>query len=74
MRNYTTSDSTSIVVDELEQGLNYFFSVRAVDLIGREGTISETVTLTMDGMWIIILKINNYFYYAIIKFRMLLST
>ena len=48
-RNFTTN-STSLIVDGLEQGLNYSFSVRAVDLMGREGTTSETVTLTLDGM------------------------
>ena len=48
IRNITT-DSTSIIINELEQGLNYSFSVRAVDLIGREGTISETVLTALDG-------------------------
>ena len=49
VRNLTT-ESNSIVVDELEQGRSYSFSVRAVDLIGRKGAVSETITLTMDGM------------------------
>ena len=51
IRNLTT-DSTSIIVivDELGRGINYAFSVRAVDLGGTEGIISERVALTMDGM------------------------
>ena len=48
IRNLTT-DSTSIIINESEKGITYSFSVRAVDLIGRKGTVSETVTLTIDG-------------------------
>ena len=49
MRNLTT-DATSIIIDELGKGVTYSFSVRGVDVGGRKGTISETVTLTMDGI------------------------
>ena len=52
--NFTTN-LTSVVIDELEEGITYSFSVRAVDLMGREGTISEAVLLTMDGMEYILL-------------------
>ena len=48
VQNHTTN-LTSIVITGLEQGLNYSFSVRAVDYAGREGNISESVTLIMDG-------------------------
>ena len=41
---------TSTVITGLEHGLDYSFSVRAVDYAGREGTISESVTITMNGM------------------------
>ena len=44
-----TTDSTSIIINELEQGLIYSYGVKAVDVGGREGTISETVILTMEG-------------------------
>ena len=55
IRNLTT-DSTSIIIDGLGQGMIYSFSVRGVDIGGKEGTVSGTVTLTMDGMRIE----NNY--------------
>ena len=45
-----TTNLTSTVITGLEQGLNYSFSVRAVDHAGREGTMSESVILIMDGM------------------------
>ena len=48
VQNHTTN-LTSIVITGLEQGLNYSFSVRAVDYAGREGNISQSVILMMDG-------------------------
>ena len=44
-----TTNLTSTVITGLEQGMNYSYSVRAVDYAGREGTISESVILIMNG-------------------------
>ena len=49
VQNHTTN-LTSIVITGLEQGLNYSFSVRAVDYAGRKGANSESIILIMDGM------------------------
>ena len=48
-KNFSTN-FTNIIINELEQGIIYNFSVRAIDLMGRKGTISETVSLMMNGM------------------------
>ena len=44
-----TTNLTSILINELQQGMNYSFTVKAVDVIGREGNTSEYVTLLMHG-------------------------
>ena len=75
LRNISTNNlATSIIIDELGKGITYSFYVREVDLIGKERTISETVSLTMDGM-----RIEKNYYELLImlsinKFQMLLRT
>ena len=44
-----TTNLTSILINGLQQGMNYSFTVKAVDGIGREGSTSEYVTLLLDG-------------------------
>ena len=44
-----TTNLTSILINGLQQGMNYSFTVKAVDVIGREGNASEYVTLLLDG-------------------------
>ena len=44
-----TTNLTSILINGLQQGTNYSFTVKAVDGIGREGNTSEYVTLLLDG-------------------------
>ena len=44
-----TTNLTNILINGLQQGMNYFFAVKAVDGIGREGNTSEYVTLLLDG-------------------------
>ena len=44
-----TTNLTSILINGLQQGMNYSFTVKAVDVIGREGNTSEYVTLLLDG-------------------------
>ncbi len=45
-----TTNLTSILINGLQQRMNYSFTVKAVDGIGREGNTSEYVTLLLDGM------------------------
>ena len=40
---------TSILINGLQQGMNYSFTVKAIDVIGREGNASEYVTLLLGG-------------------------
>ena len=44
-----TTNLTSILINGLQQGMNYSFTVKAVDGIGRKGNTSEYLTLFMDG-------------------------
>ena len=44
---------TSIVYDQLELGKVYSFTVTGTDTVGRTGSESEAVTITMDGTLII---------------------
>ena len=45
---------TSIVYDQLELGKVYSFTVTGTDTVGRTGSESEAVIITMDGTLIII--------------------
>ena len=44
-----TTNLYSILINGLQHGMNYIFTVKAVDDIGREGNTSEYVTLLLDG-------------------------
>ena len=43
------TNTTSILINGLQQGMNYTFNVKATDSVGREGNNSESVTILMDG-------------------------
>ena len=48
--NKTTSNSsTTLVINQLIQGMNYSFSVIGVDKAERTGGESETARITLDG-------------------------
>ena len=45
----TSNSSTTIVISQLIQGMNYLFSVTGVDRAERTGEESETARITLDG-------------------------
>ena len=45
----TTNSSTTLVINQLIQGMNYSFSVTGVDRAERTGEESETARITLDG-------------------------
>ena len=47
--NNKNTNSTTLVIDQLIQGMNYSFSVTGVDNAGRTGEESETARITLDG-------------------------
>ena len=50
MSNKNTSNSfTTLVINQLIQGMNYSFSVTGVDRAERTGEESETTRITLDG-------------------------
>ena len=50
MSNKNTSNSfTTLVINQLIQGMNYSFSVTGVDRAERTGGESETARITLDG-------------------------
>jgi len=45
----TQNNSTTLVINQLQQGMNYMFRVRGVDSANRTGEESEAAKITMDG-------------------------
>ena len=45
----TSNSSTTLVINQLIQGMNYSFSVTGVDKAKRTGGKSETSRITLDG-------------------------
>ena len=45
----TSNSSTTFVINQLIQGMNYSFSVRGVDRAERTGEESEIARITLDG-------------------------
>ena len=45
----TSNSSTTLVINQLIQGMNYSFSVTGVDKAGRTGGESEISSTTLDG-------------------------
>ena len=45
----TTNSYTTLVINQLIQGMNYSFSVTGVDRAERSGEESETAKMTLDG-------------------------
>ena len=45
----TSNSSTTLVINQLIQGMNYSFSVTGVDRAERTGEESETTRITLDG-------------------------
>ena len=45
----TSNSSTTLVIKQLIQGMNYSFSVTGVDRAERPGEESETARITLDG-------------------------
>ena len=45
----TSNSSTTLVINQLIQGMNYSFSVTGVDRAERTGGESETARITWDG-------------------------
>ena len=46
----TSNSSTTLVINQLIQGMNYSFSVTGVDRAERMGEESETARITLDGI------------------------
>ena len=46
----TSNSSTTLVINQLIQGMNYSFSVTGVDKAERTGGESETARITIDGI------------------------
>ena len=44
----TSNSTTTLVINQLVQGMNYSFSVTGVDNAGRTGEESETARITLD--------------------------
>ena len=55
---YEVANTTHLIIDGLMQGSTYFFTVEAVDSIGRVGDTSESVTLLLDGKVFIIVIVS----------------
>ena len=47
-----SNSSTTLVYNQLIQGMNYSFSVTGVDMAGRTGGESETAKITWDSRYI----------------------
>ena len=45
----TSNSSTTLVINQLIQGMNYSFSVKGVDRAERTGEEGETARITLDG-------------------------
>ena len=48
INQYTTTNTTSVIVEDLTVGMNYF-SVKVIVKGGEEGEDSETVTIILEG-------------------------
>ena len=46
----TSNSSTTLVINQLIQGMNYSFSVTGVDRAERTGEESQTSRVTLDGI------------------------
>ena len=46
----TSNSSTTLVINQLIQGMNYSFSVTGVDRAERTGGESETARIALDGI------------------------
>ena len=46
----TSNSSTTLVINQLIQGMNYSFSVTGVDRAERTGGESETARITLNGI------------------------
>ena len=51
INQYTTTNTTSVIVEDLTVGMNYSFSVKVIVKGGGEGEDSETVTIILEGEW-----------------------
>ena len=49
INQYTTSNTTSVIVEDLTVGMNYSFSVKVIVKGGGEGEDSETVNIILVG-------------------------
>ena len=49
INQYTTTNTTSVIVEDLTVGMNYSFSVKVIEKGGGEGEDSETVTIILEG-------------------------
>ena len=49
INQYTTTNTTSVIVEDLTVGMNYSFSVKVIVKGGGEGEDSETVTIILQG-------------------------
>ena len=67
-----TTNLTSILINGLQQGMNYSFTVKAVVSIGREGNTSEYVTLLLDGKEKNKTVVNYYRIIIVLQFHSLL--
>ena len=51
INQYTTTNTTSVIEEDLTVGMNYSFSVKVIVKGGGEGEDSETVTIILEGEW-----------------------
>ena len=49
INQHTTTNTTSVIVEDLTVGMNYSFSVKVIVKGGGEGDDSETVTIILEG-------------------------
>ena len=49
INQYITTNTTSVIVEDLTVGMNYSFSVKIIVKGGGEGEDSETVTIILEG-------------------------
>ena len=56
----TSNSSTTLVINQLIQGMNYSFSVTGVDMAERTGGESETARINLDGKGIDYQSCNIY--------------
>ena len=60
----TSNSSTTLVINQLIQGMNYSFSVTGVDRAERTGEESETARITLDGKLVDYQSCNIHIYLA----------